>query len=334
MKENKIKRRDFLKISAKGTVVAAALPIINQACGPKEEEKSNYNAKGIPTRVFGRTKVSVPIIGIGGGTRFCTMTDPEVSTKLLTKALDQGFYYWDTARAYGNKYGVISEERYGMALKGRRNEVFLATKVKERSYDGVMRHLEESLKRLQTDHLDLYQVHNLKRMEEVDEIGKDNGAVKAMYKLRDEKVTDFLGFTGHTSAEVMQACINRFDFDTMLLALNHHKDVKGDFENQIIPLAAKKNIGVAVMKVIRPRETVENVTPEQLIRFALSLKHVSLAMIGMDSIDVMQNNVEIAKTFKPMITEEMEKMSATLKPFFKSHNLPWMQPGYEDGYLV
>jgi predicted aldo/keto reductase-like oxidoreductase len=333
MKENKIKRRDFLKISAKGTVVAATLPMINQACGPKEEKKSSYNARGIPTRVFGRTKVSVPIIGIGGGARFCRMTDPEVSTKLLTKALDQGFYYWDTARAY-DKNGVRSEERYGMALKGRRNEVFLATKVMERSYDGVMRHLEESLKLLQTDHLNLYQVHNLKKIEEVDEIGKDNGAVKAMYKLRDEKVTDFIGFTGHTSAEVMQACIDRYDFDTMLIALNHYKDVKGDFENQIIPMAAQKNIGVAVMKVIRPRETVENVTPEQLIRFSLSLKHVSLAVIGMDSIDIMQNNVELAKAFKPMIPEEMEQMSGILKPFFNSHNLPWMRPGYEDGYLV
>jgi len=122
--------------------------------------ESSYDAKGLPTVMYGKTETKVPRIAIGCGSRFCTVQDPEKSQELLHHALETGFYYWDTAHDYAYN-DVISEERLGLVLKHRRKEVFLATKVGERTYDGAMRHIEESLKRLNTDYLEILQIHSV-----------------------------------------------------------------------------------------------------------------------------------------------------------------------------
>lgn len=328
MKDNSIDRRDFIKKCFTATVTLGALSYNDILAGKTGEV---YNAKGLPTRILGKTGVRVPLIVIGGGSRFCTIKEPEKSVELLNYALDHGFYYWDTAHDYISD-DVISEERYGLVLKERRKEVFLATKVMERTYDGAMRHLEESLSRLKTDRLDLYQIHSIESLEDVEKIGAGDGALKALQKLKDEKVTRFIGYTGHKSAEAMMEMATRHDFDTMIIALNHYTEREGDFEKQAIPTAAKKNMGILAMKVIRPRETVESVDPEELIRYALSLPHVDTAVIGTDSLEVLKKNIELVKNFQPMTQEEMKKITVTLIPYFKSQELFWMQPGYTDGY--
>lgn len=128
------------------------------------------------------------------------MSNPEESVAVLEQALDSGIYHWDTGHDY--VYGdVISEECFGLVLESRRDEVFLATKVGDRTYDGAMRHLEESLQRLKTDHLDLHQIHNVRSVMDVDTIGTEGGVLQAMYELRDQGVTRYIGFTGHSSAE-------------------------------------------------------------------------------------------------------------------------------------
>jgi predicted aldo/keto reductase-like oxidoreductase len=226
---------------------------------------------------------------------------------------------------------VTSEERLGLVLKDRRREVFLSTKVADRTYDGAMRHLEESLKRLQTDRLDIYQIHQVESLEDVDKIGAKGGVLEALHKLKEQKVTRFIGFTGHLSAEAMKAAAERYDFDTMLIALNHHTEAKGDMEKGAIPAAAEKGMGVMVIKVIRPRETVEGIVPEDLIRYALTLEHVTSAAIGHDSLDVLKKNIALLKNFKEMGAAEMEAMTARLEPFFQGDALPWMRPGYRDG---
>ncbi|MFB0565611.1 MAG: aldo/keto reductase [Candidatus Aminicenantaceae bacterium] len=327
MKEKPINRRDFIKKCFKTT---AALGVLSYGDLLSVKEGKLYDAKGLPTRVLGKTGVRVPLIGIGGGSRFCTIKEPDRSVELLNYALDHGFYYWDTAHDYVSE-SVVSEERYGLVLKERRDEVFLATKVQNRTYDGAMGHLEESLKRLRTDHLDLCQVHNVQSPEDVEKIGAKEGVLKALQKMKDEKVMRFIGFSGHRSAEAMMKMVNRYEFDTMLIALNHYAEREGDFEKQAIPAAAKKKMGIMVMKVIRPRETVQSVSPEELIRYALSLKHVNAAVIGIDSPDVLMKNIEIVRNFKPMTQKEMIKVGVTLRPFFEGENLAWMQPGYTDG---
>jgi predicted aldo/keto reductase-like oxidoreductase len=169
-------------------------------------------------------------------------------------------------------------------------------------------------------------------MEVVEAVGAKGGALEALHKLKDQKVTRFIGFTGHASAEAMTAMVNRYDFDTMLIALNHHPESKGDMEKAAIPAAAAKGLGVMVIKVIRPRETVSGIAPEDLIRYALTLEHVTSAVIGHDSLDVLKENIALLKNFKTMAAAEMEAMTARLAPFFAGDRLPWMQPHYRDGF--
>lgn len=330
MKNHPIHRREFIKICI--TATAAFGPLSFQGLSSKERDDP-YDAKTLPTRVLGKTGVRVPLIAVGGGSRFCNIKDPERSVELLNYALDHGFYYWDTAHDYVFE-GVVSEERYGFVLKERRPEVFLATKVQERTYDGAMRHLEESLKRLKTERLDLYQIHNIQSVEDVEKIGSKDGVLKALQKLKDEKVTRFIGYSGHRSAEAMVEMADRYDFDTMIIAMNHYAERQGDFEKQAIPAAAKKKMGILAMKVIRPRETIKGLTAEELIRYALSLPHVDAAVIGIDSMEVLKKNIELVKNFKPMTLKDMKKISVTLVPFFEGQGLAWLQPSYMDGCLV
>jgi len=326
MKNRSMDRRDFLKRCAASVASIGALSYQKLFSG----KKNGFDAKGLPTRILGKTGVSIPLVVIGGGSRFCAVQEPEKSVEILNYGLDHGFYYWDTGHDYvfGN---VVSEERYGLVLKDRRKEVFLATKIQKRSYEEAMRDLEESLRRLQTDRLDLLQVHNVQSLEDVDKICARDGILKALLKAKDEKITRFIGYSGHRSAEAMIALADRFDFDTMLIALNHYSERIGDFEKQAIPAAAGKKMGVLVIKVIRPREKVESLSPEELVRYALSLPYVNAAVIGTDSLEVLKKNIEIVKNFKPMNQEEMQKIRVDLQPFFEGEEIPWMRPDYSDG---
>ena len=330
MKNNQFGRRDFIKQCLTGSVAVAGLSCKNLFVGKKGKV---YDPKGLPTRILGKTGVRVPLIVVGCGSRFCTVQEPEKSVEILNYALDHGFYYWDTAHDYVYN-NVVSEERLGLVLKDRREEVFLSTKIGERTYDGAMRHFEESMKRLQTDRLDLLQIHLIRSLEDIEKICAEDGVLKALRKLKDEKVTRFIGFTGHLSAEAMMEMANRYDFDTMLIALNHYPERQGDFEKQAIPAAARKKMGILVIKVIRPREMVESLAADELIRYALSLKHVDAAVIGTDSLDVLKKNIQLVKNFKKMTPEEMKKISVDLEPVFAGQNLPWMDPGYTDGVRV
>jgi len=329
MSKKTMDRREFIKT---GVASAAALGGLSLKGMFSDTEGTGieYDSKGIPCRQLGKTGVSIPIIVFGGGSRFCTIKDPDESARILTYALDHGFYYWDTAHDYVFD-GVVSEERYGLVLKDRREEVFLSTKVGDRTYDGAMRHVEESLERLKTSHVELLQIHDVRSLEDVDVICAKNSVYKALLKLKDEKVTRYIGFTGHTAAELMKTLAERLNFDTMLIALNHYTQGKEDFEKHAIPFAAGKGMGIMVIKVIRPRETVEGIDPADLIHYALTLPHVNAAVIGIDSMEVLKKDLALAKAFQPLSDEKMRSTRAALEPFFQSHALPWMQPGYRDG---
>jgi hypothetical protein len=330
VKKETIDRRDFLKKCVSGAAVVGAFSTRTLLSGKTD---SPYDAKGLPTVIYGKTGVRVPRMAIGLGSRFCAVQDPKKSQELLNHTLDKGFYYWDTAHDYAYN-DVVSEERLGLVLKHRRKEVFLATKVGERTYDGAMRHIEESLKRLNTDHLEILQIHSVLSPEDVEKIGAKDGVLRVLRKMKEEKVTKFIGFSGHSNAEAMAAMANRFDFDTMLIALNHYAERKGDMENHAIPQAAKKNMGIIVMKVIRPRETVAGLSAEDLIRYALSLEKPHVAVIGTDSLEVVNKNRELLMNFTRMSPEEMAKIKGELEPLFAGNELPWMQPGYVDGCSV
>ena len=322
-------RREFLKTCAATTAAAGSVFSASVTAGAAQSEPG-YNAHGLQTRVFGSTGVRIPIIVFGSGSRFCTVKDPAKSDELLTYALDHGFYYWDTAHTYDYD-GVCSEERLGRILKHRRNEVFLSTKLSKRDYDGAMQELELSLKRLKTDRLDLLQIHSINSLEDVDAVGAPDSVLKVVQSAKEQRITRFIGFTGHASAQAMSAMVKRHSFDTMLIALNHYSQGKEDFENQPVPEAARKNMGVLLMKAIRPRETMPSLDPNDLIRYALSLEHGHAAAVGMDGMDVLKKNLETARDFKPLSPQEMDRIRGDLEPLAAKRMYPWMRPGYTDG---
>jgi len=327
MSRARIRRRDFLK-----TMVAAAAAgtTVSTKAFAGAAPAAAYDAKGLPTTVLGKTGVAVPRIGIGLGSRYCAVEDEDKAFEILQAALDQGFYYWDTAYNYRNG-SIVSEERLGRVLESRRKEVFLATKFEARDHDGVMRQLEESLKRLRTDHLDLYQVHLIESMADLDTLGLPGGALDALRKIKEQKIARFIGFSGHVDAAAMAEAARRHDFDTMLIALNHYQERRGDFEGGAIPSAAARKMGVMIIKAIRPRETVEGLAATDLIRYALTLPHVHSAVVGTDGVDIVRKNAALLRDFRPLSPEEMAKLTVKLAPFFAGGRLPWMRPGYRDG---
>jgi len=327
MSDKRIERREFIKWSVAAAAAAGSAPLESLFAGSPGQ---GFDAKGLPTAVLGKTGVRVPRIGAGLGSRFCAVEDLDKALAILNAALDHGFYYWDTAYSYRNK-DIISEERLGMILKDRRKEVFIATKAESRTYDGAMKEFEESLKRLKTDHLDLYQIHLIESLADLDSIGAPDGVLKALRKLKDEKATRFIGFTGHLSAEAMAEAARRHEFDTMLIALNHYRPSPGDMEKRAVPAAAEKKMGIMLIKAIRPRETAKEIAATDLVRYALTLPLVHSVVIGMDSVDIVRKNAALLKNFAPMTPEEMKKLAVTLEPFMAGTQLPWMRPGYTDG---
>ncbi len=334
MIETPISRRRFLK----DTLAATAALAISPSLAVAEKSESAFDAKGLPTRILGQTGIRVPLIGVGTGSRFCAVKDENKALQMLTYALEHGLYYWDTAHDYGNDE-VISEKRLGKILKHRRREIFLATKVAAREPDEAKRHIEESLSRLQTDYVDLLQIHSVESVEDVEIITKKGGLLEVVRGMREQGVARRIGFTGHRSAEAMALAARQYDFDTMLIALNHYReevedDEEQDFENKAVPVAAEKGLGVMVIKVIRPRETVKSVTPNELIRYALSLKHVNAAVISVDDLKFVKANIAILADFKPLDKKKMDKIRTALAPFYRHEGLEWMQPHYRDGLLA
>jgi len=327
MSRPRMPRRDFLK-----TIITTAAAVKSVSAGNfiGNGPKPGFDAKKLPTVVLGKTGAVVPRIGIGLGSRFCAVESLDRAIEILHAALDRGFYYWDTAYNYRNK-NIVSEERLGMVLKDRRKEVFLATKFEARTYDGVMRELEGSLERLQTDHLDIYQIHSLESLKDLDELGAPGGALDALRKIRDQKIARFIGFSGHLDAGAMAEAARRCDLDTMLIALNHYHERKGDFEGGAIPAAAERNMGVMIIKAIRPRETVKDIAAEDLVRYALSLPLVHSAVVGTDSVEVVRRNAELLKDFRPLAPSEMKALAVKIEPFMAGNHSPWMQSGYHDG---
>ena len=346
MKKDELSRRKFIKGAIGTSLLVAGTGILPSCSVFRMTSKSDsvYNAKDLPTVLFGSTGVRVPRIVCGLGSRFCHMDSDEQAREMLNYALDQGLYYFDTAWAYDNTLGlppgkkksplyISSEERMGPVVNERREEIFLSTKVTSRNPDEAMRQIETSLKRLQTDHLDQLMIHDVKSMEDVTKLREKGNLIDILHRLKEEGLTRFIGFSGHTEAGAMKAMADSGDFDTMLIAMNHWNEANNSQkrEEMAIPAAKAKGMAVILMKVVRPRETIANLNPTDLIKYALSLKGPDVIVLGLDSIEVVNSNLEILRNFKPMDEAKMKEIAMQLTPFYKHENLPWMQPGYRDG---
>jgi predicted aldo/keto reductase-like oxidoreductase len=323
-----ITRRDFIKGSMVAGVAIAGGSLVT-GCSP-------YNAKGLATTILGKTGVQVPRIALGLGSRWCAVDDEDKALEIISYALDKGLYYWDTAASYVNKNnGAISEERIGKILKDKRKEVFISTKVQERDPDKALKQIEESLKRLQIDQLDMLKVHSVQGGDKLEELKGEGKIIEIVHRMKEEGLTKYIGFSGHSEATALKYVADNYNFDSMLMALNHYTTDKGwKREEMAIPAANAKGMGVMLMKVIRPIENDNTLDPKDMIRYALSIKGVSGTVIGTDSKEVVDANVDLLKNLKPMSSEEMDKMTARLTPFYQHKGTPWMDPGYCDGNWV
>ena len=325
MKNNSITRRGFIRKTLATGVALTGLSSFSIPAG--------FDPKGLPTVVFGKTGVRIPRISIGLGSRFCAVSDEDEAQEILTYALDNGIYYWDTANSYTNRgSGVVSEERLGKILRNRRKEVFLSTKIAAREPDEALRQVETSLKRLQTDYLDNLMIHSVTTVEEVDGLSRKGGVMELVARLKEQGITRNIGFSGHSNAEAMKLMIERGSFDDVLFAMNQYGNYSQDRQETIIPAAREKNLGMLLMKVVRPKETVSGVSSTDLIRFALSIEGPNALVLGMDSLDVVKSNIEILRNFTPMSAPEKAAMASTLSPFFIGRNLEWTKPDYRDGH--
>jgi uncharacterized protein len=246
--------------------------------------QNTYDPKGLPTAILGKTGVVIPRMAIGLGSRFLNIANLDEALEMCSFALDNGLYYWDTAHSYVNEAtGAISEDRLGNIVKNRRKEIFLSTKIASRNPEEAKVQVEESLKRLQTDHVDMLKIHSIETPDDVTNICKKGGVLDLFSKLKEEGITRFIGFSGHGNAQALKAMADTGRFDSMLFAMNHYGENKQDREGSLISAAKEKGMGIMLMKSVRPKETIPGIDTRELVRFALSLDGPDGIVVGMDS---------------------------------------------------
>lgn len=298
---NRLNRREFMAAGA-GLGAMVALP--------------NSENNLIPRRVLGKTGVEVSRLAFGGGSRFLMYEDEETALKILNEAIDSGINYLDNAMTYGDGK---SETRYGKVLKYRRKEVFVTTKVTTRNYDEAMKAIDASLKRLQTDHVDLLHIHSLEKMDDLAKIEAADGVLKALYRARDEGMARFIGMTSHTDANTMKTAIERHDLNCVMMALNAATNTgrSTGFEKITLPVALKKQLGVLAMKITGQEllvgDGVGKTNIKNLLHYSMSLP-VASCVVGMPKPEYLKENIELARSFAPLSEAEKEKIRSVVEP--------------------
>jgi predicted aldo/keto reductase-like oxidoreductase len=318
---NDLSRRKFLEKLGLGAASSAGVWIL------KDVAQAEPPTATLPSRTLGRTGAKVSILAFGCGSRFLAYKEEDKASQALNRAIDLGITYLDTAYAYGDGE---SETRVGRVMASRRKDVWLATKIPDRTRDGFMRRLEGSLKRLQTDHVDLVHMHSLGQADDLAKIEAPDGCLKAAMEAREQKMARSIGMTSHTNGEVMAQAIERHDLDCVQMALNASRN--GRFEELALPAANKKNLGVIAMKVTGQEFLLGNGGGKSdinaLLRYSMSLP-VTTAVVGMPQLEMLEHNVEIARSFSPYSEPEMERMRKDVSPSREGleHNLT----GHLDG---
>jgi aryl-alcohol dehydrogenase-like predicted oxidoreductase len=287
---------------------------VGAAAGAAQPPQGN-SGELVPKRPLGKTGAQVSALGIGGY-HLGSTRDQNEANELVSRAMDAGINFFDNAWDY---HDGMSEERMGVALKGKREQAFLMTKVctHGRGKDVAMRQLEESLRRLQTDRLDLWQIHEVIYYNEPDLIFSAGGAIEALETAKQQGKVRFVGFTGHKDPAIhLRMLSHNFPFDTVQMPLNCFDGTFQSFETQVLPEAIRQGIAPLGMKSLGGGgEFVKHgaITAQEGLRYAMSLP-VATTISGMDSLEVLKQNLGVARGFKPMSKEEM----ATLRERVRS----------------
>ena len=318
-----LSRRQFLQAAAVG---AAVVPSFGA------DSRSN-----LPTRVLGKTGIRVSLLGFGSGSRFLMYKDDDKALEALSRALDLGITYVDTAHSYGDGKSSNASTRL---MPERRKHITLATKLSARTADGARRQIELSLKRLQTDRLDVLHIHALSGPEDLVAIEKPDGILKALYEARDQKIARAIGITCHAAPAALKTALERHDFDCTQMALNAAmarmaesgggmkatRMTEGGFEELALPVAVRKGMGVIAMKVFAQDQIVGAASIDKLLSYSLSLP-VSLASVGMPKLEFIERNIELARVFTPMSDTDRRRLTdsiaaehkVSLVAFFQDH---------------
>lgn len=272
----------------------------------------------VPHRPLGGTGLQVSALALGGYHLGSAKNQQEVND-IVARAMDAGINFFDNAWEYHNGH---SEEVVGTALKGKRQQAIVMTKVctHGRGKDIAMQQLEQSLRRLQTDYLDLWQIHEIIYENDPDLIFRPGGAAEALLQAKQQGKVRAIGFTGHKDPSIhLKMLAQELPFDTVQMPLNCLDATFRSFEKNVLPVAKQRGIGVLGMKSMGGSgEIVVHgaATPEQALRYAMSLP-VSSTISGVDSMDVLEQNLAVARGFQPMPEQEMQALREQCK-FFAS----------------
>jgi aryl-alcohol dehydrogenase-like predicted oxidoreductase len=264
------------------------------------------------TRAFGRTGLRVEAVSLGGEGVLRTHARPGDAVPVVLEALRQGVRYCDTAPAYDD-----SQDYYGEAFRtqsGARENVVLASKTHERGKDSALRLLDDSLRRLGTDRLDLWQMHDLRDARDLRFIFAKSGAIAAAERAKAEGKVRFVGLTGHHDPGILLEAMDGYDFDAVLLPINPADSARMPFITTVIPRAREKGMAVIGMKVMAAGQLVADgaATPEECIRYAIA--HADTVIIGCSSPAEVRENLRIGRTATPMTAEEQRAIERRLAP--------------------
>ena len=258
-----------------------------------------------PPRPLGATGVMVPLVGYGTAPLGKPDVAREHAVRCLNRAIDLGITYLDTSPDYG------SEPHVGEVMRSRRDEVFLATKINRRRKADVLDELKESLNRLQTDHVDLIQVHAVNAWADLEQALAPDGAVAALEQARDEGLVRYIGITGHARPEILGHALTRYPFDAVLVALGAADRLVSGPETFLLPAATERNVGVIAMKVLGHGEFRSR---DLALRYSLGLPGVSLAVIGMDTPEQVEEIAALAAAFRPLEELELQRLLDEVRP--------------------
>ena len=340
MKQAAQDRRNFLKA---GGAVAAGLLMPGAAGADTQKHyalpSNPRTINAMPTRNLGKTGYKVGIFSLGGQAAIERGHNFDNAVPIIERALDLGVNYIDTSSIYGGPERW-SEQYVGQVMKTRRHEAFLATKSKERTRDGSLRMIEKSLQLLNTDHVDLWQLHDIGLPEDVEAIFAKGGAIEAFTEMQSQGVVKNLGVTGHYRPDALIDAINRHPFDCILMSLNPADVHMWSFQEQLLPLAVEKQMGIIGMKVPSRGRLLSTWTPppveaqkhmwegsaiatrpgvmtmKNAVDYALT-HPVSTIIIGCDNVAQLEENVNIAREFTPLSHAQMTSLNAAAEPVAK-----------------
>jgi predicted aldo/keto reductase-like oxidoreductase len=282
-------------------MAGGALVGLSGAIIPASGQASKVKAGDIPTRLFGKTGVKLSVIGLASG-RFHLTGSDEDAVALTRHAVTLGINYFDTAHTYWNGH---SEEIYGRALAEFRKQVFITTKSNKRDRKGAEEDLATSLKSMRTDYLDLWQVHEIKTLEEVEKVFAPGGAIEAFEAAKKAGKCRFIGFTGHHDPEVHLEMLRRYDkWDTILMPLHIADPLYLSFEKQALPIAVGRGMGIQGMKNFGNAKLLQTFSVRECLNYVLSLP-IHCTAVGCTTIGQLEDDVRVAQSFKPIGEEQM-----------------------------